>query len=969
MKYQLIEEYFETPLFQRIVQDYFNTVLGKIIAENTTLQAKGYYEYMKKGKVHHTDYYDMPYHIHILNGLIPILFVYEKYLTEKTWSVSTKEVYLKILILGFTFHDANKLLGTKGTDKKGDLEIAVANLDNQVHQWAVSDFFEDFETHRSTIYYLALATEDGTAVIAEDYRITVNDWKEINLVQRELCHLADSLASIQNDYKKGIDHLKDIESIYKAVQRAINNIKTTKLPQLNISYLKVRPNPYTLLSQELLQKAQKALYQGGKKVFYKTREGIIFWGKNISKTEYNFLKKSYSNSEEEVKYISLTTIDAQKCNFDFIGSIPFTTEILEDIITERKNDFLKLSTSSEDKIKYFESFELLLKRLLDAYEAPIDVKINDGRIYLEYWKEMDDEEIEFMKIFNLFKVHWLSASVKEWKKDFNNWKSGKYELPLHFEMNEVKLQTVEDITTFLSQLVNSKGDVTKLSKVILNILKTRKFLNDYDDIDVAIDDLYKETISFLSKGKIISNVREVIFDKYFECLGNTNLNFLEKYEPFIPEKKLMCVFTGSQKDLVYNDGLAFGVRARGFSNRTITSLNNTTGANGVSSFYAEENRLRRSNYPKTIPKRTEKSNSIFVVYNDFFETSLSINQDIINTSLVVKNLAKYVDNTKIQLDENSKFEFNLHNINFVKVSPSVEGFFFFVRRQLLIAQQLGIRSYISGIMTPYQPHKAVFHFENAPRFLKLLGWNNVRLIELEEVLDEISLVLTFGKNRIKSNLLKIAKSRLAYFSLYYKSKNKKEIFNSLSNFYKNYKNKKFKQMTIIEELAELAVDLMAAVYGEKPIHKNSSGASQTWLIRKSTEILRRYVKEGNKPDYIIQTISGEINRKFQVSDSQIISDFAKGFYQKLFVEHWNKKLPSKNIEKEFIYAFAFVFTNKSEEYNKINQKEIRKNYAIKIKNQLIKDGLEITENNIKSILSDKAKKYSNQYLELIKNLK
>lgn len=951
MKYQLIEDYFETPLFQQTVQEYFDTVLGKILAENTTLQAKGYYEYMRKGNVHHTDYYDMPYHIHILNGLIPALFVYERYLKQKGWIENMQtELYLRIFILGFTFHDANKLLGTKGTRERGDLEVAVADLDNHVNRWSVTDFLADFGKHKSTIYFLALATEDGTFVQAEDYPITVNNRDEIKKTQRELCHLADGFASIQNK------QLESIEALYKTIQKSLSKIYN--LIDLPISYLKVRPNPYTLLSQELLQKTRKVLSKAGKKELFATREGIIFWGEDINNTEYDDIKNTYLNSQE-VKYLSLTTISAQKCNFDFIGSISFTTEILNEIITERKNDFLRLSTSSEDKIKGFVDFELFLKRLLDIYEAPIDISVNEGKIDLKYWKEMDEEEIEFMKIYNVFKVQWLSSSVKEWKKDFECWKNGDYDLPSNIEVEESTLTNIKDITTFLGELVNSKGDVTKLSKVILNVLKTRKFINESEDRDISIKNLLKETVSILSSGKETSNVREIIFDKYFECLGIINLKFLEDYSPFIPEKKMMCSFTGGQRDLVYNDGLAFGMRARGFSNRTITSLNNTTGANDISSIYAEENRLRRSNYPKIIPKRTERSNSIFVVYNDLFETSLGINQDIINTSLVEKNLAKYIEDAKIQLDKNSIFDFNLHNINFVKVSPSVEGIFYFVRRHLLIAQQLGIRSYIAGIMTPYQPHKAIFYFENAPRFLKLLGWNDVRLIHLNEVLDEINLVLTFGKNRIESNLLKISKSRLVYFTLYYKSRQQNKIYNSLSTFYKNYKHQKFNGMTIIEELADLAVDLMATTCGEKLITKNSSGASQTWLIRKSTEILRRYVKGGNNPDFIIQTICGEINRKYQVNSPDVILAFAEGFYQKLFVEHWKEALPPKNIEKELIYAFAFVFTNKSEEFNS-------QNYAKKLKKELLEKGLEINETNIKSLLSSKAKRYAIQYLEIIK---
>ena len=320
MKYQLIEEYFETSLFQRTVQDYFDTVLGKIIAENTTLSAKGLF--IINGEVKR-DFYDMPYHIHILNGLIPALFVYEKYLQQKGWTENPQtELYLKIFILGFTFHDANKLLGTKSTRERGDLEIAVADLDNHVNRWSVTDFLTDFETHKSTVYYLALATEDRTEVYAADYPITVNRRKHIKIVQRELCHLADGLASIQNE------QLESIEALYKAVNRSLSKI--SKIIDLPISYLKVRQNPYTLLSQNLLQVARKQLYQSGKKVFYATREGFIFWGEDITNEEFETIEKVYlKGSAEDIDELKSTDISAQKCNFGFLGSLSFSNNILE----------------------------------------------------------------------------------------------------------------------------------------------------------------------------------------------------------------------------------------------------------------------------------------------------------------------------------------------------------------------------------------------------------------------------------------------------------------------------------------------------------------------------------------------------------------------------------------------------------------------------------------------------------------
>jgi len=80
MKYILIEEYFQTQVFQDITQLYFDTVLQDILIKHPITEAKGLF--VRNDKIM-KDEYDMPYHIHILNGLIPSLLIYEKYLIEK----------------------------------------------------------------------------------------------------------------------------------------------------------------------------------------------------------------------------------------------------------------------------------------------------------------------------------------------------------------------------------------------------------------------------------------------------------------------------------------------------------------------------------------------------------------------------------------------------------------------------------------------------------------------------------------------------------------------------------------------------------------------------------------------------------------------------------------------------------------------------------------------------------------------
>ena len=889
MKYQLIENYFETALFQGVVRDYFDTVLGNIIAKNAIISAKGLFMVDGEQK---RDYYDMPYHVHILNGLIPALLVYEHYMLEHGY-VNDREaaLYLKVFMLGFTFHDANKLLNTQAESNKSDLEVAVAALDSYVDQWQVDAFFSEFEHYKSNIYYLALATENATWATAEDYPITLGNRDEIRMTQRELCHLADGLASIQNE------SLESIEALHDAVSHRVGRI--AKIAPLRVSYVKIRPNPYTLLSQNLLQVARQVLATSGKKVVYATRGGFVFWGEEVSQNEYEAIRKAYlKGSAEDIKFRELTKIDAQKCKFGFIGSTPFTKHILSEITDKLGDKFLSLSPNGSEGISDFDGFVSLTEQLIEVYDLPVECDLKNDRLVLRYYEHIVEEYDEYFKtLFNLHKIQWLNSKENEfWRLDFDDWQKGERPLPAPIQFDcasgHVDLQTAQELLTFIRERVKMTN---ALYKTYLNFVKTCHVLQEEEDIEVYIAMLQEHIIDHFEPKETGGNVKDMLFDRYFECPGQVNLQFLKQYAPSVPPKKAMCAFTGGVGEVAYKAEVAFAMKARGFSNRTVTNLNNHTSY--ISSLFSEENKLRASLF------RVSEAN--FVLYYDFFEANLDIEKDIIKGCIKAKDEMKLLEDGKVALDKNSKFDYNLYNLEFIKLDPKVAPTFFLVRKCLRIARELGVRTYISGIMTPYTPHKAVFHFENAPQFLKLLGWDSVRLIHVNEVLDEIRLVLTFGKGGIESNLLKIARSRRAYFTLYYLlgADDQKKVYNSFINFYTKYKQK-FGSMTVTEKLAELAVKIDIGY---------KTAAEETWLIRTAMDFLRKYHKQGSSREDIIQKTNGEIYRKLRMDkpDTEAIEAFSTAVYDQLFMQDWQGKIPAVNVEKDWIYQFAFLFREQS----------------------------------------------------------
>jgi hypothetical protein len=935
MKYKLIENYFTTSLFQEIVQTYFDTVLGEILQKHSLIEAKGLF--VKNDKVM-KDEYDMPYHIHILNGLIPSLLIYEKYLVEKGWINNDEaDIYIKTFILGYTFHDANKLLNVDG------LQNAIKELDKRIEEYdTIKIFFSDFEKYKSDVYFLCLSDEDRTSVLANHYKITLS---EIHLkeVLAMLCKFADKIASNQN--------FDSVETFYESISKSLSVI--SGINSLLISYVVVNPNPYTLLSQNILQSARQVLAQSGKRVFQALRNGFVYFGDDLTENEVKQIQLKSVQVSGDIDPIGLTKVDAQKCSFGFIGSVDFTPEVLDKIIDVYGDKFYALSPNGKDKVKDFTEFVELNTKLIEAYALPIRINISNDKLYLNIDKEsFEDWHFNFFKLFCLHKIQWLNAKQnKSWQKDFENWQRKEVELSSKVilnqdnEDNRIEIASTLSLNKYIEANTNSSS---ALLKTYLDIIKSYSLITEKgeDEIESYIQALEVEIIASFTNELQESSLTKEFFERYFNFRGNNTINVFDHYYPYIPEKGQMCAFTGGKGLKEYKEDVAFSMKARGFSNRTITTLNNNT--SHISDLYSEENKLRKSTFAN--------ADANIIIYNDFFETTLEIDRDILTASVKAKNI-KVLEDSSIQFDKNAKFQYNLYNLNFDKIATSIESNFYFVRKNLLLVKELGIRSYITGVMSPYLPHKEAFCYENAPRFLQLLGWNKVRLIDLNRVLDEINLILTLGSSRLDSNLLKISENRNAYFLLYYllKEDDKKKVYDKLKKFINN-NPKLFTGMTVTEKLAELATNI-------KMIGYNSSGSEETWLIRKALEFVRKEVKQGFGREDVIQKTCGSIYKSMRLEyvNADAIKEFAEAVYDELYKKEWKGTLPNLNREKDWIYQFAFL-------YKEICAKKLDLISVKKIKDKLKDEKKELTEQNIIAALKgDPKEKYADKYIKLILN--
>jgi len=939
MKYKLTEEYFETPIFQKTVQEYFDTVLKGILNYKEIIQAKGLFVIDREVK---KDLYDMPYHIHILNGLIPALFIYEQFCIKRRLIENDDiEKYLKIFILGFTFHDADKLTGT-GWDN------ALEELDKITDELLISDFFNEFETYKNDVFFIALSTEDRTEVLKNKYKISL-DYNHLTEILAPLCNFADGIASIQE--------LDGVEMFYKEAKKSLGKIN--QIVDLKLSYIKIHENPYTLLSQNLLNTAAKVLKQNKRSILYTMRDGFLFFGDDLQNEEKQQIFSEFEGGSGDLDVTGLTIIKAEKCNFGFIGSVILTKEIINNIIDKLSNKFLLLSPNNPNTIAFFDDFIKFNEQLIEQADLPINISIQNNKLYLNFSESAVEDKPDFIKIFALQKIMWLNSKLnKSWDKDFRNWiisnEEFTFEIEEKFQIADeefITMSKISDLKTYFSFITKSSN---ALLKTYIALIKAVNILNSFEDEDEQekyISDLYNEVLNFYStENKNEKSVLSELSNKYFTFIGNKDLSLIIENIPNIPMKKSMCAYTGKTGTEKYVECIAFGMNARGFSNRTVASLKNTTSY--VSKLMAEESILRKSSF--TRPK------SDHVVYYDFFETTLDINPDIIQNSIKSRNLDFSKDGI-IKFDNAAKFQPTLRNLEFVEIGSDMISAIWLIRNSLIAIKNLNIRMYITGIMSPYRSHKEAFVYKNAPRFVKDLGWNKIRLYNIEMVLDEISLLFELGKSKKSINsglVLNYAESPNSIFRAFYEfsmRKEKKEIINArnkLKEFINNYPLK-FKNMTTIEKLVDIALQIQSSA---------KSGSEETWLIRTALDFVRKNRKEKRSKADTIQQIGGNIHKTLRQEkvNSPVIELFAKTVYEELYEKEWKGNLPTINRQKDWIYQFGFVYKMRVDEL-------ISERSDDKIIKNLKEQNLEITRENILKILSEKQKYFAEIIIERVLN--
>jgi len=918
-------DYFKTQIFNQTSREYLDTVFKRLVNKYSLVSAKG-----STGKGFSSKnlaesvmaMMDMPYHMHILNGIFPAMKLLEEVLIKDN-KIDNQglDSFIKTLLVGFTLHDINKLTGKELQDHD------YTDYENICQELEISKFFSDWKNWLNEIIFLALRTENRS--LAHSYQAVIKEFQFFNDVLGEICHLADSIASQSN--------FSDVAEFYGNICNAKFSLKP--LSEIwNISYIAVNDNLFTLLSQKLLYTAKAyILEERNEEILFHLRNGFIYLGKPPSEEERKNIVERFA--QLDIDPVALTIINSQQgCQFGFLESRKLTAAILRQIIESgfRGNSKIKffdilLDANTPDK----NAFQILNEILLET-DFPIKAVLPEGRKNLPLHEQkysfvlknnLDDLNAEEQKLLQLFAMQKIKFMNKDentnWKKEFND-----------LIQKEKRLE----------QFTNSNTKSTVCAMLI-----ALGILNSENGIDEEINKIEDGICATLSKKTLESDKKDLFefANLYLDGNFQKNIEFLLSINTEIPAKNNMCIFTGGKANESYGTEKSHGIKALGFNNRTVNTLKSTE--QRVSSLFNKEIGLRKG----LIDDKQGQFNSC--IYYDFGEYLINIDTRILLDVLSqAKEFIHDSQNFQVVLDKN-KFNYNLYGINFEKISDNVEGNFYFIQRNLKLIKNTGFRIYTTSIISSYRYHNEMFVFENSMPFVKTLGWDKIRIDEIEDRLNELNLFLTLGSKKLISNILNYAEDRRSVFSAIRNltEDDKKKSIGSFTKFIK--KNKEY-GMSTMKTLAELAIQMA------RP--QSSSSSQETRLIRDSLDILKLCTKEKRDRETTIGHIIGQLRqlaKTYEHFNESLAFPFAEKLHDDLYKQEWNNKFPQPGRLRHWINEFAFW-------YSAINYELIKKNTIQKAIDALVSENQDITENSVieklKSSDADKNKaitKYEEEF--------
>ncbi len=868
--------YFRSRIFNELINNYNELLLSELMKNYLLLSAKGTSRFK--------DLPDVPYYVHILNGLYPACLLLEEHLIKEYDNLEeNKEIekYIKCFIIGYTLHDINKLCNIY------DLRDAVDNnLKIVCNELNLINFFPEWDNYVEEIKFIILKTEERT----KNYATTLNV-KNRNFLNElvEYSQFADKIASQKVD---------DAHTFFKK----INNIQFKADKKIsdfwNISYVCVDKNIHTLLSQKLITVVKQYLNDEKKyRLLFHLKDGIVYFGNPLEYRDIDTITKIFGNPlESEIDFTATTKIDFQKVDFGFLDFLPLNENIIKEIIIKNISKIIYLKKELIDENKEF------FNDIIDYYELPLEiVQRKDGKYFValhKEWNDLDDIDKKIILNIGLSKIKFLKEK-EEWKKEREILQKNEIEILKKFAYSNINtIFTNDDPTdkTLISILYACENDDQEKLYTLLISEILNKFNNNNSSSSSNAD--YSDFINTYLNGNFIKKLYNL----------DSILN-----EP--PPKKNMCIVCGDKGEIEVKESKVFGFSARGFSNKCLNKLNNKKSY--LCQLCATESLLRIAKFPNA----TKSNLCIYIDVGDYF-----INME---KKALAETLHKLFEK-KISINQSSKqleltiqkisFNFDYNTIIYSNMGSDVKSNYWTLNNLLNLINYTGFKIYTTNIITPHTYHNEMFVIEECMPFIKQCGWDKVRIDEIPGILEEHRILRSLAGNQIVSLLLDYASDKKCMFSYFYKldESNKNKIKARMYEFLS--KHKEVFEMDIMEQIVDCALKVKWGIIG--------STSQETWMFRDSIEILKSNIKEGTDKNTTVQQIAGMLYKtlKSENPEQEKLVVFAESIWN-LYDKQWKKQIPNQNRLNNWIYQFGFLYSQKSlEERRKATVSRIIKDF-------------------------------------------
>jgi len=849
---------FESKVFKTEVKFYFSNTFIKLFKKYRLNPAKGgklFEDKIRKGEINGVDLPDMSYPMHILNGIVPSLKVLEnKWLDRGLINKNDENNDIKMLIRCLC------IAYTFHDINKLHNEI---DLKKSVEEY-LEDDLNDLklglnEEEKDIIKYLVLATEERTRYTISDEklpsRLGIDRLIKDDLI--EIIHLADGISIPINEYG-------GLLKIWKKLKEHVD---------ANIIYFD--ETPYELLTRfvvERLREEVNCCYIISPRGFiYEGDSNLDDIGNNITYLKRTFEDFLLRNVEK------LITVDRQKAQLDVFRFI--------DINIENMRKFM-------DKI--------LKKYEFDYFYRGITKNEEINELFVKEFEGFNnDEKRQFILLKFLLQLTPTESNKKDVKLLKDKLSKKYFEVNNYFNMDG---KIVDDIK-------NSKD--TGLKNYLKLYLATKVGFSEEDilnDLKYLLNENYKGS----EKVDLNIVINEIMNYIYLYGVKLKNIDVKD-----IGSKKKICSLCGCESEIVANQNLCFGFKPRGFTNRTVVSLNNT--AKNICPLCLTEVIFR-----KIVFGNKENVQSVYIDAYDYFvpildeELTKYVEEMSENLGNFLKNdIEDYKNSIVYGFRVKSGEELTPFLMSFVDISNQVD-FIRFYRNILNFVYNTGFKVYLTYPFNPDKIKKETILFDYSPKSFKKLKWERVRIDEIENIKKEFDILWKLGytikggsksANIVVSLFNDYADNPMAFF--YYLSKldnpssfvNKDEV--ELNPIVKRISGEK---MNILEKLADVASDIEWS---------SKSASSKTSMIRESLEVLKTGVKKRYDEENIKALMAGMLYRKYPYqSKKEPIEEFCNILYDELFKGVWKGKIPSKKEQRYWTYGFGLYYSIKSDEKRK-----------------------------------------------------